>query len=1144
MALAGKATVGLCWLAMAAIAAVLAALVAGLAMVVSVPAKSTPSPAHALTQSRVLDEMPAALQAAASATLGGAQARYRLTAVAHGFRGVNPEQGLRLRSAPLGIDVTSSDGTELRLTLASALAGGSPLALPAATPRIERNRAVYDAGDVQQSFVDGPLGVEQRFVVRRATVLSASSVTLLLDVSGVAPASLSPDGRDAILSGRRGPVFRYEGLAATDASGRSLAARMRLRRGQLSLELQTRAARFPITVDPLLSAYAVLTGPAGQTSAFGSSVALSNDGSTAAIGGESDDGGVGAVWVFTRSGASWAQQGPKLTPHGANRLTRSRGVANFGATVSISGNGNTIIVGDGRFSAMAAWVIVRSNGAWHQQGPPLSPRVPSGYVSGSEAVAISGDGRTAVFGGTASNVPLTWVYVWSHGHWNQQGRALEALNAHPALSANGNTLLIGTASYSRHGSRWRSAGSIAPGPGSGGFPRAALSADGLTAVITNRGHGYALVYRRSRGRWRRVAQLTSPRPEAQLAFAEGAAVSADGKTALIAAAARSESSGARPIAYIFTRMNDDVWTSSGALIMNRPWLAALSADGSTILAPPDLHEVAERVEGGGPAQVFTRAGSGWQEVAALTPRDATGVDSRSFGYDFALSSDGTTALVSEGPDVAWVFSRTGQSWAREAKLQLEGATGGGAHVALSADGNTAVLAGPSAAGPVAAWTFTRTGGSWSSQAAPIIASGAGPRPPGSLQEMESFASSVAVSANGDVILVGADWDSGWKGAAWIFTRSGTGWTQQGAKLTPSGVSPEERFGSSAALSASGDVALIGGVGDRQHPPEGPPPEGAAYAFTRSGATWTQTAKLIDGERNPYENHTGLGSAVALSADGATALLGAYDHAIVFTRSASDWRQHEPPLKPYDFSNYAVFGGPPAFGDVIALSADGTTAVIGGLPEDGCGRYDNEPCSDKSAMWAFGRRGEAWVRQPLPLIRDRSFGEHVALSGTGQTALIRGVTPGSEPGGAVFASELTPPPQTGFIVEPATVEYLGVIEQRVWRATFATYTAAARLLSPRDGAPIVRRRCSHPTQGRAAKRCSSGSSPLYGMAIAKGAENVTLTIAPSRAMRRYLARHKRVRLAITIRCQPGPPEPASTQMIMLTVTYRKPPPPEF
>src|SRR5204863_376252 len=76
-----------------------------------------------------------------------------------------------------------------------------------------------------------------------------------------------------------------------------------------------------------------------------------------------------------------------------------------------------------------------------------------------------------------------------------------------------------------------------------------------------------------------------------------------------------------------------------------------------------------------------------------------------------------------------------------------------------------------------------------------------------------FGFSVALSADGNTALIGADGDNGFVGAAWAFTRSGAVWTQQGTKLTANDETGTARFGVSAALSADGDTALIGGYLD-------------------------------------------------------------------------------------------------------------------------------------------------------------------------------------------------------------------------------------------------------------------------------------------------------------------------------------------
>ena len=101
----------------------------------------------------------------------------------------------------------------------------------------------------------------------------------------------------------------------------------------------------------------------------------------------------------------------------------------------------------------------------------------------------------------------------------------------------------------------------------------------------------------------------------------------------------------------------------------------------------------------------------------------------------------------------------------------------------------------------------------------------------------------------------------------MFTRSVAGvWSQQGPKLTPTGEVGEGRFGVAVALSADGDTALIGALYDNGA-------RGASWVFRRSGSTWTQEGGKLTGGGESGESE--FGTNVALSADGATALIGGW-----------------------------------------------------------------------------------------------------------------------------------------------------------------------------------------------------------------------------------------------------------------------------
>ncbi len=178
----------------------------------------------------------------------------------------------------------------------------------------------------------------------------------------------------------------------------------------------------------------------------GYSVSLSGDGNTAIVGGFADDS-AGAAWVHTRSGGVWSQQGAKLVGTGAV------GTADQGYSVSVSDDGNTAIVGgpsDNTFVG-AAWVYTRSGGVWSQQAKLVGTGA-VGYALQGSSVSLSGDGNTAIVGGFVDDsAGAAWVYTRSGGVWTQQGAKLVGTGAvNPtqqgfsvSLSSDGNTAIAG-----------------------------------------------------------------------------------------------------------------------------------------------------------------------------------------------------------------------------------------------------------------------------------------------------------------------------------------------------------------------------------------------------------------------------------------------------------------------------------------------------------------------------------------------------------------------------------------------------------------------------------------------------------------------------------------------------------------------------
>ena len=267
--------------------------------------------------------------------------------------------------------------------------------------------------------------------------------------------------------------------------------------------------------------------------------------------------------------------------------------------------------------------------------------------------------------------------------------------------------------------------------------------------------------------------------------------------------------------------------------------------------------------------MFTRAGTTWtQQGTKLTGAGAT--SGAGFGSSAALSADGNTALVG-GPTngsgdagAAWAFSRSNGTWTPLGSTLVatgESAAGEfGNSVALSADGVTALVGGSNdTGGKGAAWAFVLNSGSFGQQArlTPSDEAGNG-----------AFGTSVALSSDGNTALIGGPSDGtgaqASEGAAWVFTRTQSIWSQQGAKLTAGDAAAGSGLGSGVALSSDGNVALVGGQGDSGG-------AGAAWLFDRSGATWAQQGGKLTGQGESLVGT--LGSSVALSADGQTAMIG-------------------------------------------------------------------------------------------------------------------------------------------------------------------------------------------------------------------------------------------------------------------------------
>ena len=319
--------------------------------------------------------------------------------------------------------------------------------------------------------------------------------------------------------------------------------------------------------------------------------------------------------------------------------------------------------------------------------------------------------------------------------------------------------------------------------------------------------------------------------------------------------------------YVFSRTGS-VWTQQAYVKASNTGISdtfgrsvSLSGDGNTLAVGADNEDSAATGIGGndadnaaanaGAVYVFSRVGSTWTQQAYVKASNTGAGDT--FGQSVSLSSDGNTLVVgAHGEDSAavgiggnqtdntllqsgavYVFSRVGSTWTQQAYIKASN-TGQsdqlGYSVSLSGDGNTLVVGAlneSSAATGVggneadngqpnsgAVYVFTRTGTAWAQQAY-IKASNTG--------SSDRFGISIALSDDGNTLAVGAWGESStatgiggnqasnavsFAGAAYIFNRAGTTWTQQ-AYVKASNTEANDFFGFATSLSGDGNTLAMG-----------------------------------------------------------------------------------------------------------------------------------------------------------------------------------------------------------------------------------------------------------------------------------------------------------------------------------------------
>jgi hypothetical protein len=344
----------------------------------------------------------------------------------------------------------------------------------------------------------------------------------------------------------------------------------------------------------------------------------------------------------------------------------------------------------------------------------------------------------------------------------------------------------------------------------------------------------------ARAQWCSLTQVLEPGGTSNDFFGYSAAMSGD--TAVIGSY-RGGTNGAGTVT-VYRHIGNN-WQFEAKLTASDgafgDWFgASVAIDGDTVVVGAQEDTLAS-IATAGSAYVFVRSGTTWTQQQKLTADFPANGDN--FGISVAVSGD--TAIVgadernffpSTDQGSAFVFVRAGTVWTLQDELTASDAAMGD-HLGISVGiiGDTVFVGaqvndvnGNENQGSV--YQFTRSGAVWIEQSQILAPDGL---------PMDNFGWAMAVS--GDSLIVSSIGDdiraSNEQGSAYVFVNNAGSWTFQ-QKLVASDGSFEDIFGMSVDI--DGDRAIIGAHRDDL---DGAPECGSAYVFTRSGTAWTEQTKF-------------------------------------------------------------------------------------------------------------------------------------------------------------------------------------------------------------------------------------------------------------------------------------------------------------
>lgn len=485
--------------------------------------------------------------------------------------------------------------------------------------------------------------------------------------------------------------------------------------------------------------------------------------------------------------------------------------------------------------------------------------------------------------------------------------------------------------------------------------------------------GAAYVYTSSNADWSEQAKLTADRRSADDYF--GTSVAIDGETIVVGA----NSDDGKGSAFVFVR-NNNAWTVQQKLTAPDGMTGDLFGDSVSISneiiavgAPFDDINADDQ----GSAYVFILENGVWKDKAKLFAADGE-LDDR-LGSSIAVSGN-TVAAGAPNDNLpggfdqgsAYVFTGSGSNWAFQAKIVSNDAMSSDYFATrLSLSGDELAISAPyhnvgANSDQGAAYIFTRSGSNWTQYVKLVAADGT---------DSDTFGRGVAISGNNVFVGSGCD-DIGSnfeQGSAYVFRILSSDWTQETKTASSDGAAGDD-FGYSIAV--SGNTAVVGA---RYADVNSNLNQGAAYVFVRGAQGWTQQQKITatDGAEGDE-----FGSSVAIYGD--TIVIGAprdsvnftsQGSAYVFVRSGSGWIQQAQLTEGAGAAESDNFGS--------SVSIWGNTAVVG-APLD-----DSPTAIDRGAAFVFTRSGLTWSFQQKLTADDSDANDQLgwSVAVSGNTAIV-------------------------------------------------------------------------------------------------------------------------------------------------------------